>query len=57
MAESFDPYHVWLGIPPDEQPPNRYRLLGIRAFEANQDVIDNAADPYAPDPVSIVRLP
>lgn len=44
MAESFDPYHVWLGIPPEDQPPNHYRLLGIRPFEANPDVIDNAAD-------------
>ncbi len=44
MAESFDPYHVWLGIPPEDQPPNHYRLLGIRPFEANPDVIDNTAD-------------
>jgi Concanavalin A-like lectin/glucanases superfamily len=44
MPDDFDPYHVWLGIPPDEQPANRYRLLGIRAFESNPDVIDNAAD-------------
>ena len=44
MAESFDPYHVWLGIPPEDQPPNHYRLLGIRPFESNPDVIDNTAD-------------
>lgn len=44
MAESFDPYHVWLGIPPEDQPPNHYRLLGIRPFESNPDVIDNMAD-------------
>lgn len=44
MAESFDPYHVWLGIPPEDQPPNHYRLLGIRLFESNPDVIDNMAD-------------
>ncbi|MDD3897319.1 MAG: hypothetical protein PHU04_05805, partial [Candidatus Peribacteraceae bacterium] len=40
----FDPYHKWLGIPPDEQPPNLYRLLGIRPFESDPDVISNAAD-------------
>jgi hypothetical protein len=41
---AFDPYHVWLGIPPEEQPANHYRLLGLRAFESNADVIDHAAD-------------
>jgi len=40
----FDPYHVWLGIPPEEQPPNHYRLLGIKDFEDNSDVIASAAD-------------
>lgn len=44
MAETFDPYHKWLGIPPEEQPPNHYRLLGIRLFESDPDVIANAAD-------------
>ena len=34
----------WLGIPPDEQPPNHYRLLGIRLFEDHEDAIANAAD-------------
>ncbi len=41
---AFDPYHVWLGIPPEEQPPNYYRLLGITPFESNADVIATAAD-------------
>lgn len=40
---SFDPYHKWLGIPPEQQPPNHYRLLGIDLFEADPDVIDAAA--------------
>jgi hypothetical protein len=40
----FDPYYLWLGIPPHEQPPTLYRLLGISLFEENQDVIDRAAD-------------
>ena len=41
---TFDPYHSWLGIRPEEQPPNYYRLLGLAQFEDNPDVIDNAAD-------------
>jgi cytoskeletal protein RodZ len=41
---AFDPYHKWLGIAPNEQPPNHYRLLGIRTFEDDPDVISAAAD-------------
>ena len=41
---SFDPYYVWLGIPPAEQPPNHYRLLGLASFEENPAVIQGAAD-------------
>ncbi|GAB4133902.1 MAG: hypothetical protein Kow0040_16850 [Thermogutta sp.] len=44
MNESFDPYRKWLGIPPDEQPPHHYRLLGIAPFETDREVIQNAAD-------------
>lgn len=44
MGEAFDPYHKWLGIPPAEQPPNHYRLLGIAWFEDDADVIEAAAD-------------
>lgn len=44
MTNGFDPYHKWLGIPPAEQPPNHYRLLGISLFESDLDVIANAAD-------------
>lgn len=40
----FDPYRKWLGIPPEEQPPDYYRLLGIPPFESDPDVIVNAAD-------------
>jgi hypothetical protein len=40
----FDPYYKWLGIPPAEQPPNHYRLLGLSLFEQNGEAIDNAAD-------------
>ena len=41
---SFDPYLNWLGIPPHEQPPSFYRLLGLVLFEANPEVIGQAAD-------------
>ena len=44
MPEAFDPYYVWLAIPPHEQPPNCYRLLGVPLLESNPRVIDNAAD-------------
>ncbi|HKD36838.1 MAG TPA: hypothetical protein VKB78_08550 [Pirellulales bacterium] len=44
MSAAFDPYHKWLGIPPGEQPPNHYRLLGITLFETDADVIEAAAD-------------
>ncbi|MFP6669502.1 MAG: hypothetical protein VB876_19485, partial [Pirellulales bacterium] len=44
MPEAFDPYYKWLAIPPKDQPPNHYRLLGVELFEADGDVIANAAD-------------
>jgi hypothetical protein len=44
VTSPFDPYHIWLGIPPAEQPADHYRLLGISRFESNLDVIANAAD-------------
>jgi len=40
---NFDPYHKWLGIPPEHQPPNHYRLLGLELFESDPDVIESAA--------------
>jgi hypothetical protein len=42
--QKFDPYYKWLGIPPQEQPPNSYRLLGITLFEDDPEVIAAAAD-------------
>jgi Leucine-rich repeat (LRR) protein len=42
--DDFDPYYIWLGIPPEEQPADHYRLLGLRRFEQNRDVIVNAAE-------------
>ena len=44
MPERFDPYHQWLGIPPQEQPPDHYRLLAVTRFEGGPDVIGHAAD-------------
>ena len=40
----FDPYHKWLGIAPEDQPPHHYRLLGIGLFESDPEVIDAAAN-------------
>ena len=40
---SFDPYHKWFGISPNEQPPSYYRLLGIPLFESDPDIIEAAA--------------
>lgn len=44
MPDSFDPYYKWFGIPPKDQPPNHYRLLGLELFEGDPDVIESAAD-------------
>lgn len=44
MSDSFDPYYKWFGIPPKDQPPNHYRLLGLELFEDDADVIESAAD-------------
>ena len=44
MPASFDAYHKWLGIPPDQQPAHHYRLLGIGMFESDADVIEAAAN-------------
>src|SRR5204863_9627220 len=44
VADDFDPYYTWLGIRPEEQPADHYRLIGLRQFEGNGDVISNALD-------------
>lgn len=44
MAGNFDPYYKWLGIPPKDQPPNFYRLLGIDLYEDDPEVIAIAAE-------------
>jgi len=44
QTRMVDPYYEWLGIPPKDQPPNHYRLLGLELFEENRSVIDAAAN-------------
>lgn len=44
MADLFDPYFHWLGIPLDQRPMNHYRLLGLQYFEPDQHLIARAAD-------------
>ena len=44
MNNSFDPFHKWLGIPPEEQPASYYRLLGIPELESDLEVIEAAAE-------------
>ena len=44
MAPPFDPYHRWLGIRPEEQPADHYRLLGLARFEDDVEVIRDAAE-------------
>ena len=44
MAEEFNPYYEWLGIPLKDQPPHAYRLLALELFEANPTVIESAAE-------------
>ena len=44
MTDQFDPYYQWLGIPQEERPINKYRLLALQLFESDEDVIANAAD-------------
>ena len=43
-SHDFDPYYKWLGIPPELQPADHYRLLGLRLFEEDPEVIAIAAD-------------
>lgn len=44
MSQEFDPYHRWLGIPPNRQPANHYRLLGLVQFESDVEAIRDAAE-------------
>ena len=44
MPDSFNPYHKWLAIPPEDQPANHYRILAIELWEDDTEVIANAAE-------------
>ncbi len=44
MPEPFDPYYHWLGISPEDGPPDHYRLLGLRRFESDANIIRAAAE-------------
>ena len=47
MLGNFDPYREWLGIPPEEQPPNLYRLIGVDEGESDVQLIRQAASRQA----------
>lgn len=40
----FDPYLIWLDIPPHERPANYYRLLGLRPLENDPQTISASAE-------------
>jgi hypothetical protein len=44
VADTFDPYFEWLGIESRGQPPDHYRLLGLKRFESDPELIGRAAD-------------
>ena len=41
--EPFNPFHHWLGLPPNLRAPNHYQLLQIAPSECSRDVIVAAA--------------
>jgi len=44
MSALFDPYREWLGIPPTQQPPNHYQLLGLPLYEGDSQLIRRAEE-------------
>ena len=40
---AFDPYHKWLGIRPEQQPPTYFQMLSISPDEKDPEVIEEAA--------------
>jgi hypothetical protein len=40
---AFDPYAVWLGIPPERRPPSHYDLFGLEPFTADAATIDRVS--------------
>ena len=51
MSDHFDPYYTWLGIPPEEQPPDHYRLIGPDGTLVA--IASGAAGRLAPDKVFV----
>jgi curved DNA-binding protein CbpA len=47
----IDPYQDWLGIPPEQTPPDHYALLGLTRFESDPAIIRQAAS----EPTRLVR--
>lgn len=44
MSEEFDPYREWLGFDNKTASTTYYKLLGLREFESDQNLIATAAD-------------
>ena len=44
MADAFDPYEKWLGIPKNKRPLTSYSLLGVDVFEADTEHIERGAE-------------
>ncbi len=44
VTETFNPYHEWLGIPPDVRHPNYYELLQVDSRENDEAAIRTAAE-------------
>ncbi|MEX2176035.1 MAG: hypothetical protein WD872_16860 [Pirellulaceae bacterium] len=44
MAESFQPYREWLGLPDDVSQPTYYQLLGLAEFESDPQKIALGGD-------------
>src|SRR5258708_4768092 len=42
-SDAFDPYHRWLGIPPENRPVTHYLLLGISPKETDAEIIEDPA--------------
>ncbi|MEM9827784.1 MAG: FHA domain-containing protein [Planctomycetota bacterium] len=44
MTSTKDIIHQWLGIPPEQQPPNCFQWLGVADGERDREVVRNAAE-------------
>jgi hypothetical protein len=44
MDPEFDAYKTWLGIPPEEQPPDYYGLLGLKRYEEDRQLIAKSSE-------------